>query len=159
MPGPVPNRTSDLSRERDANRGDRMEVRTGQLRSTTIPEVNEDWHDIAKMVWEGCVTSGQADWYQNSDWALLYSLCDDLSRYKQPAYVKEDGTEVYKPNGQILATIYSSLSDLLVSEGARRRLRVELTAPEPGGPSEADGVMAGYRSGLRLLPPLPVTEF
>ena len=69
-----------------------------------------DWHPIAKRIWKAA-----------SDWAVLYSLMDDLTYYKNSA----------KRSGQMLQTIMSSLTSLLLTEGDRRRLQVELHHPEP----------------------------
>lgn len=158
MSGPVPNRSNDLSRERDANRGDRMPIATGQLRDVAIPDPDPDWHPIARMLWDGALASGQADFYQQSDLALLFSLCDDISTYKKPAYIKDDGTEVFKPNGQILATIYGAFERLLITEGDRRRARIELTAPPSTEPTASVAVMADYRDALYAVPDLPKTD-
>lgn len=120
MPGPVPNRSDDLSRERDANRGDRSPITKGELRPVVVPHADPEWHPIADKLYRSLKSSGQSDFYQNSDWALAYSLCDDLSHFKQSG----------KRSAQMAQTIYSALSNLLVSEGDRRRVRIELSAPE-----------------------------
>jgi hypothetical protein len=123
--GPVPNRSGDLSRDRDVNRSDRAPLSKGKSRPATIPAADPTWHPIALMLWNAAIESGQTDFYESSDYALLYSLCEDLSTYKKPS-IDKDGNEYVKRNGQILATIYSALGDLLISEGQRRRLRLEL---------------------------------
>lgn len=121
MPGPVPNRTGDLSRERDANRGDKIPVSKGVLLPTTIPRVSDkEWHPIAKRLWDAAKTSGQSAYYQNTDWVMLYSLCDDLSVYKKSG----------NRSSVMLAAIMSGLSNLLLTEADRRRARIELEAPE-----------------------------
>ncbi|WP_406192387.1 hypothetical protein OH733_05380 [Streptomyces griseus] len=85
-------------------------------------------------------TSGQADFYQNSDWAFAYSLCEDLSHYKSSG----------KRSGQMLQTIYSSFERLLVAEGDRRRVRIELTEPAPEQDSAAVVAIADYKKELGL---------
>ena len=86
------------------------------------------------MLWEAAGSSGMADYYQNSDWALLYSLLDDLNDQKRSAereYKDERGQISYgRVNGQVLAVIYSTMTTLGFTEGDRRRMRVELTAPD-----------------------------
>lgn len=114
--GPVPNLSTDLSRDRDANRGDRAPITKGQARVPVIPEPSEEWHDSARMIWDAALNSGQSDLYQQTDWALLHSLLGDLTR------VKNSG----RPSGQLLAVIYSTMSSLLLTEGDRRRVRIEL---------------------------------
>lgn len=122
MPGPIPRREETLARPRARKGGDQQAVKKGVLRDVTFDlEPEENWHPIAKAIWESTLDSGQADFYQNSDLAILYSLCDDIDHYKRS----------YKRSGQMLQTIMSALERLLVTEGDRRRVRLELHAPEP----------------------------
>lgn len=147
MPGPVPHRTDNLSRDRDANRNGRAPVTKGVLREVTIPEPDPEWHPIARMLWDGLVSSGQADFFQNSDWAFAWSVCEDLHMYKSPQHTK-DGVEYHKRSGQMLQTIYSALERLLVSEGDRRRVRIELSQPPDEGKPASVLAIAKYRQDL-----------
>jgi len=147
MPGPVPNRSDDLARPRERKGSDVVPVTKGVMRPVTIPEGDPDWHPIARMLWDSLQTSGQADFYQDSDWAFAYSVCEDLSLYKKPQ-ISRDGEEYHKRSGQMLQTIYSAFERLLVSEGDRRRVRLELEQPEAEeNPAELK-VLADYREGL-----------
>ena len=130
MPGPVPQREEALARPRSRKGGDQQQVTRGVMRKVEIPSPDPDWHPIAKMLWDALENSGQSDFYQQSDWAFAYSLCEDLSMYKSP-HVSKDGTEYHKRSGQMLQTIYSAMERLLVTEGDRRRVRIELHEPEP----------------------------
>jgi hypothetical protein len=150
--GPVPNRSEDLSRDRDKNRNDRPEITKGTLRPVTIPEADPDWHDIAKMLWQGLIDSGQSDWYQQSDWAFAYSLMEDLTRYKEPQVNKTTGEEYHKRSGQMLQTIYSAMERLLVTEGDRRRARIELSAPDDKDEDAAVLTLADYTDMLGTPP-------
>lgn len=158
MPGPTRNRSENLSRERDANRPGRPTLTTGVARAVTWPEPKADWHEIAQMVWDAAQNSGQADFYQQSDVAVLYSLMDDLSWYKRPYTALDDGHEYHKRSGQMLQTIMSALKDLLLTEGDRRRLSLELSAPPDNKPAASVAVMDDYRSGLTAVPDLPKTD-
>lgn len=141
MPGPVPNRSTDLSRERDTNRGDRLPLTKGTLRPVEdVPGPDPDWHPIAQELYLSAAESGQSDFYQKSDWLLWFSLCEDLSYYKKMG----------KRSGQMLQTIYSTMTELLVSEGARRRVRIELHEPEPEEDDAAVLALADYRSDLGM---------
>lgn len=120
MSGPIPNRSENLARPRERKGGNQQSVTKGVMRDVTIPQADPNWHPIATMLWNGCLDSGQADFYQSSDYALLYSLCEDLSNYK--SYTKR--------SGQMLQTIYSTMGSLLVTEGDRRRVRIELCEPQ-----------------------------
>lgn len=133
MPGPVPKR-SDQRRRR--NKSDVEVVTTAGARSVSVPRMASSWHPIAKRLWQSLKDSGQADFYEPSDWAFAYSLMDDLSHYKNSD----------KRSAVALQTIYSSFERLLVTEGDRRRARIEL---ERGGEPEADpakvAIMDEYR--------------
>ena len=147
MSGPVPNRSEDLSRPRERKGKDIVPVTKGQLRPVRIPAADKDWHPIAKRFYNSLKTSGQCDFYQNSDWAFAYSVADDLSYYKSPL-VNRDGEEYHKRSGQMLQSIYTAMTSLLVTEGDRRRVRIELSAPEEEGESAAVLAIADYRAEL-----------
>jgi hypothetical protein len=140
MAGPVPYRSDELSRERDANRSDKLPIKRGEMREVKVPNAPRDWHPIARRFWDALKSSGQADFYQDSDWAFAYTLCDDLSYYKSST----------KRSGQMLQTIMSAMERLLVTEADRRRARVELHEPEDDTPDAALVVMDGYRDRLGL---------
>ena len=136
--GPVPARDDDLARPRARRGGDVQDVTVGELRPAIIPEPDAAWHPIARQLWDSLRTSGQTDFYQSSDWAIAFSLCDDISYYKRSS----------KRSGQMLTAIYSAMSSLLVTEGDRRRVRVELRRPEPSGESASVTAIADYKRRL-----------
>lgn len=140
MPGPVPNREADLARPRSRKGSDQQSVTKGELRPVSVPNADRDWHPIARRLWDGLKSSGQADFFQNSDWAFAYSLCEDLSVYKKSG----------KRSGQMLQTIYSAMERLLVTEGDRRRVRIELHEPEDESTPAAVLAIAEYKKDLGL---------
>jgi hypothetical protein len=138
MPGPVPNRSEDLSRERDANRGDRAPITQGEARKVTIPNADRDWHPIARRLWNSLKSSGQCDFYQDSDWAYAWHVMEELSLYKKAG----------KRSSMMFQALDSAMTKLLVTEGDRRRARIELQAPEEEKPSAAVLALADYRQDL-----------
>ncbi|MFE9254047.1 hypothetical protein [Streptomyces sp. NPDC006879] len=138
--GPVPNREEDLARPRSRKGTDQQSVTRGEMKPVKIPNADRDWHPIARRLWDSLKSSGQADFYQNSDWAFAYSLCEDLSHYKKSG----------KRSGQMLQTIYSAFERLLVAEGDRRRVRIELQEPEPDETPTAVLAIADYKKDLGL---------
>ena len=138
MPGPVPNREADLARPRERKGSDQQSVTKGVMKDVTVPRADPDWHPAARRLWDGLKTSGQADFYQNSDWALAWSLMDDLSYYKKSG----------KRSGQMLQTIMTALERLLVTEANRRRVRIELHEPEEETQSAAVLAIADYQAEL-----------
>lgn len=137
--GPIGKTEAELARPRERRGGDEQATIHGERREVTwdLP-APADWHPIAIQIYESVRSSGQADFYQDSDWAILYSLCEDISYYKTPskahAVDKKTGEirEYDKPrSGQMLQAIMSNLAALLLTEGERRRVRLELqNAPE-----------------------------
>lgn len=119
--GPVPNRTGNHSRERDAKR--RGTVDQGMACVPNVPEINPDWCNVCQMFWNAALNSGQAHYYQETDWVYLYSLLEDLDAAKS-TYTGENAGR--RPPAQLLATIYTAMSNLLLTEGDRRRLKLEL---------------------------------
>lgn len=141
MPGPMPSRDASLARPRSRKGKDQVLVTKGVMRPASIPEADPSWHKIATMFFTSLTTSGQADYYQDSDWALAYSLCEDLSVYKSGGA---------RRSGQMLQTIYSAFERLLVAEGDRRRVRIELHEPEPFQISASVTAIADYQKELGL---------
>jgi len=112
------------------------------MREVVIPRADPKWHPTAKRIWEGMKTSGQADFFQNSDWAFAWSLMDDLT------YYKEGG-----PKGRsamMLASVMQGLERLMVTEADRRRARIELSAPEEPEESAAVLAIADYKKDLGI---------
>ena len=114
--GPVPKRTESRQRR---NASDVDVKRADGAEDVSQPAAGPDWHPIAERLWESLGRSGQSRFYEPSDWAVAYSLMDDLSYYKASS----------KRSGQMLATIMSAMSSLLVTEGDRRRVQIELARP------------------------------
>jgi hypothetical protein len=138
--GPVPSRKAELARPRSRKGREHADpVTTGEWREPVIPDPDPSWHPIARTLWDALSTSGQSDYYQSSDWAFAYSICEDLSYYKRSK----------KRSGQMLASLYSAMSSLLITEGDRRRVRIELERPAEDEAESASVVaIAEYKQML-----------
>lgn len=147
MPGPVPNLEGDLARPRSRKGGEVQPVTRGTRKPVSIPEADPDWHPIARQLWAALAESGQSEFYQQSDWAFAYSLMDDLSHYKKPL-ISKDGDEYHKRSGQMLQTIYTAMERLMIAEGDRRRVRVELHEPEDDKPDAELVAIDSYKDRL-----------
>ena len=137
MPGPVPNHSSDLSRSRDANRGDRPDLVKGERMKVTVPHADKDWHPVAQRLYKSLKSSGQSRFYQDSDWAYAYMLCDDITHYMSG-----------RRGAQMAATIYGAMSSLLITEADRRRARIELDDPKEEVTPAGVTAIADYKAGL-----------
>lgn len=93
------------------------------------------WHPIARNWYESLALSGQSDFYEPSDWNTAYLLADSISRDLNPQFVgfTEKGDVIMEPiplKGSSLAAYLKGMGNLLVTEGDRRRMSVELVRGE-----------------------------
>lgn len=135
-----PNREADLARPRERRGGEVVPVTKGVMQGVSWPHAPADWHPIAKSIYNAAKKSGQADFYQQTDIAILYSIMDDLSFFKASG----------KRSSMMAQVIYSSLGPLLLTEGERRRARIELHQPEPEREAASITAINGYRGALGL---------
>lgn len=136
MPGPVPKR-SDQRRRRNKSDGPELVKARGGA-APEMPPAEADWHPIAARWYTSLADSGQAQFYEASDWATAHYLAEAMSRNLNSG----------RFSAQLFAAVLSGMTDLLTTEGARRRARVELER-EPAGedPREVARVtlMENYR--------------
>lgn len=111
------------------------------------------WHPVAVRWYDSLTSSGQRVFYEPSDWALAFLLAESISRELQPQPVHDaDGKlvdEVVRPpKGASLAAWLKGMSSLLVTEGDRRRMQIELQRTQPAGEEEGGSVssIAAWRS-------------
>lgn len=137
--GPVGKRSEDIRGHRSKDEADAV-TRVTVEGEVVQPEPDPEWHPIAAQLWAAMAESGQANFYEPSDWAIAYSLMDDLTYYKRGS----------KRSGQMLQTIMSTLSSLLLTEGDRRRVALELNRKpsDEGGGDEKVAVMDKWRQKL-----------
>lgn len=76
----------------------------------------EAWHPLARQWYESLAKSGQAVFYEPSDWQTARVLAEILSR----------ALSSRKLNASLIERWQSGATELLTTEGARRRVRVEL---------------------------------
>lgn len=105
-----------------------------------LPDADPLWHPIAAGWYLSLRESGQAAFYQPSDWAVARYVAELMSR----GLVSERA-----PNGQYVAALNTAMSLLLSTEGDRRRARLELERKRPqGGPSAKVTALDDYRSAF-----------
>jgi hypothetical protein len=139
---PIPKREEALARDRSRKGGNRPAVTKGQMRAAVVPDADPSWHVAAKQVYDAACTSGQADFYQSSDYAILWSLCGDLSVAKSSGRL----------SGQLLATIYGALDSLGLTEGERRKMRIELQPLPTPEADEGEAAVLDMRAKLGVVP-------
>jgi hypothetical protein len=140
MPGPVPkkdaerrrrNKTPESEGSLSAIPAQVVNVDDLLVGEVEVPVPDETWHPIATMMYESVLRSGQVIWMEPSDWSALYLMCESISRDLNPQVVgiTEDG-EVVKEQiplkGASLSSYLKAMASLMMLEGDRRRLRIEL---------------------------------
>lgn len=99
------------------------------------PPADPDWHEIATDWYESLATSGQAIFFEPSDWAA--------ARYV--AVVMTKNLNATRFNGQLFSGVWSAMNDLMSTEGARRRFRLELERTQSDSDSKEASIIAEYR--------------
>ena len=113
MPGPIPTR-SDQRRRRNV-RDDQIHRAAGAA-AVPVPPADESWHPIAVEWYESLAKSGQSALYEPSDWSTARYVAEAMSR----------NLAASRFSAQLFAAVMAASTSLLVTEGDRRRLRIEL---------------------------------
>jgi hypothetical protein len=131
--GPVPKRSQERRRR---NKVDTDTVTIdGAVRA---PRAEKDWHPIAKGWFNSLKKSGQSAFYEPSDW--------QLARYVASAMTTN--LKAGKFSAQLFQSVVAAMTELLTSEGARRRIRLEIQREVGDEDLAPVSVMDEYRDAL-----------
>lgn len=117
--GPIPKRAEDRRRR---NKVDTDTVK--MVGAVPVPPAHDDWHPIALHWYESLAKSGQAKYYEPSDWAAANLVAHQVSAMLFAG----------RPSPTMFAAVWTAMGDLLTTEGERRRARMEV-ARETGTPA------------------------
>lgn len=109
--GPIAKRAEERRRRNKVDT-DTVEM----IGKVDVPPANEEWHPIAVDWYESLAKSGQAKYYEPSDWAAAQLLANQMSGMLLSG----------KPSAVMFAAVWSAMGDLLTTEGERRRVRLEV---------------------------------
>jgi hypothetical protein len=148
----VPKRSTQRRR---VNKETQPKKSTGAVH-VRVPKVDPKWHPAARAWFRSLAASGQSKFYEPSDWASAWLIAESISRDLKPqvvGIVEETGEPVFAVipmKGASLAAYLKAMSALLVTEGDRRRARLELERPSEGGAGGAESVpsLDDYRKRL-----------
>jgi len=132
MPGPPPKRDEERRRRnKDVVPTEKVDIAELASHEVEIPLPEEDWHPIAKMLFSSLKASGQAIFMEPSDWAVAYLVAESISRdlEEQVVGITESGSVVRAEiplKGASLSAYAKMFSSLMVTEGDRRKLKIEL---------------------------------
>ena len=137
--GPVPKR-SDQRRRQNKNPEGIATVSAPGAVHVEQPPADESWHEMARAWYESLAESGQARFYQPSDWQTARIWAEVLSRQLAGGRV----------SAQMIAAWAGAATELLTTEGARRRARLELEVPaEDEDEAAADAAVVTYLDAVR----------
>lgn len=139
--GPIPKRSEERRRRNKDDGPELVQAPAGPPEDLPdLPEPDPDWHDIAVDWYLSLRESGQAAFYQPSDWAMARYAAELMSRG-----LKSDRP----PNGQYVAALNSVMASLLTTEGDRRRARIELERkPSAAAVPASVTAIADYRASI-----------
>ena len=133
--GPVPKRSQER-RRRNKDGGEVQNVAAGV--QVAPPEFRDDLHPLAAELRDVLAESGQAQFFEPSDWWLAKVLAEAVDDYMGG---RRSATK--------LAEIRALATELLMSEGQRRRMRLELE--RNAGVEEQDASVAAIADYRREL--------
>ncbi|WP_075737531.1 hypothetical protein [Streptomyces acidiscabies] len=139
--GPIPERSEARRRRNKPDGPDLVQAPSGvPPELPDLPEPEPHWHDIATEWYLSLRESGQAAFYEPSDWAMARYAAELMSR----------GLSGDRPpNGQYVAALNSVMASLLTTEGDRRRARIELERkPAVKAVPASVTAIADYRSSI-----------
>lgn len=137
--GPAPKRSSER-RRRNRNPNPQKAKATGKV---SPPPVDRTWHPIAKDWYRSLKESGQSQFFEPSDWQAARYVAEVMTRGLASGEV---------PTAQLMRVIWSAMTDLLTTEGARRRIALEIEREgdgEKGKPPAGVTALEDYRRKLK----------
>lgn len=100
--------------------------------TVVVPELPAGMHRIAIDWYESLKTSGQSQFFEPSDWAAAVYVCEAMSR---------NLNQGARFSSQLFGTVWAAMGELLTTEGARRKARLEVERAAQEAP-KAPGVTA-----------------
>lgn len=116
--GPVPKRSSERVRR---NKDSVKTTKAPGAQKVRVPRADPSWHPLAKSWYNSLKKSGQSQFFEPSDWAYAKFVAYQMTLLCQEKRVRAAS----------LQTIMAGMNDLLTTEGARRRVRIELERETP----------------------------
>jgi hypothetical protein len=160
--GPPPKRSEERRRvNKTTESGTRVEpekhvVDPAVMADPTLvaaPDPNPKWHWLPLMQYEAARTSAIRDFYEPTDWAQLFFLCETLDMHLRDREVynpllEQFVTEAAEPiNGAVIGALLKGFSALMFTDGDRRRLRLEIERVVPtAGPAAQPAGVTDIRS-------------
>lgn len=136
--GPVGKRSTQRRRR---NADNLPEIVPAPATPVVAPALGFPAHHLAADWYASLADSGQAQFFEPSDWQAARVLAYDMTRHFNAGRV----------SAQMTAALWSAMGDLLTTEAARRRVRLEIDRDPDNAEDQAAGVVAvldDYRRAL-----------
>jgi hypothetical protein len=111
----VPKRSEERRRRNKSGETERVAMDGDVL----VPAPHENWHPIAHDWYCSLAASGQSQFFEPSDWEAARYVAEVMTKNLEGKF-----------SAVAFAAVWSAMTDLLTTEGARRRVRLEV---ERGG--------------------------
>ena len=119
--GPIPKRSEELVRR---NKPDVPVDKVDAIGTVQVPDLDiENPHQMITDFYDSLRDSAQSRFYEPSDWVYARFTMHFANQLLYSS----------RPSSQLLAAVNQMLSNLLVSEGDRRRVRLEVERKTAGG--------------------------
>lgn len=137
--GPVPKRMAErLGHVTKAQKAGVVSVRMeGVVKPAPLPR---GAHPIARRWYEALKASGQSMFFEPSDWAAAVLVAEMMTRLLNSRRV----------NGQLFTGVWAAMDDLLTTEQARRRARLEVQRGMAEADEDAPTAIDDYKKAMGL---------
>lgn len=140
MAGPIPKRASERTRTNKTNEsGASTEVTKGTATDVSWPKADSAWDDYTTDWYNGLKKSGMSAYYQQSDVAMARIIANEMSLYQR---------DTSRRSSMMFAALMTAMTGLGVTEGERRRMRIELEAPKKQEKSASVTAIEDYKKAL-----------
>jgi hypothetical protein len=139
MPGPVPKHSDErMRRNSDIIPTEKVEV-YGEVVMPAL-DLPFDPHPMVVDFYESLRISAQSKFYEPSDWEYA----------RLAAFIMNNILNSARPSPEMFKALQSAMSNLLVTEGDRRRLRIEI-ARQPAKPEndESEALIVEFRERMQ----------
>ncbi len=141
MPG-VAGRSGRTPKRSEERMGHRTKAEMAAVQKVPVqaavvdqPPADPDWHPLAQDWYESLAESGQAIFFEPSDWAAARYVAAIMTR----------NVNAPRFNAQLFGSLWTAMNDLMTTEASRRRLRLELERAKPDSGAQAASIIADYR--------------
>lgn len=129
LTGPIPKRSDQQAGHKSNAEKDEITtvVMEGKVKPPSLGQFpGMLTQNITKGFWESLKTSGQALYYEPSDWMTALTALHLLDKQLRPYEDKDGKLKVGQVSPTMVAAVWQMLTSIAVTEGERRRLRIEV---------------------------------